>query len=227
MYTLIPTGIFNFNEYARMFDLSSEDLSKSILSYPSSVTSFNAEASERGHQITSADHFYLDEKDATQQRAEQLFERQKRKLLSNRDYFLQHDINPDQLLIKWKNTIDHFIEDYQQGYRNGRYIKVASSPFPFEAHQFDIALCSALCFYEENNGHLSEADILRELLRVSKEVRIFPLLNEEGEVDEIWGPVMLYLQNNHFGQEVKAISFDEHNEENAMLRIWATECMVT
>ena len=52
---------------------------------------------------------------------------------------------------------------------------------PFSDRSFDLALCSHLLFlYTENLSYDFHAAALREMLRVAREVRIFPILDMNG-----------------------------------------------
>ncbi|OJY02973.1 MAG: hypothetical protein BGO90_02450 [Legionella sp. 40-6] len=64
------------------------------------------------------------------------------------------------------------------------------------------------------------------MARVAREVRIFPLIDKEGQTSELLGPVLLQLQKEQFGVEVREIDYHLHQAENAMLRIWAQKCDV-
>ena len=226
MYSLLPSGIYNFKQYAHMFNLSKEDLSTSILSYPSSISSFNAEAAIQGFQVTSADSFFNSNPDIVATQATRILEQTKCDIQDLLQEKVVSGISQEKYITGLEATVNLFLQDFPDGLDSKRYIPVSHSPFPFHDHEFDIALCCAFCFSNKDESRLSPGEILKELLRVSKEVRIFPLLNQKGEVNDMWGPVMHYLQNNHFGQEVKAVEFEDNNEDNAMLRVWSTECMV-
>lgn len=87
---------------------------------------------------------------------------------------------------------------------------------PFADHQFDLALCS------DN----SSVALIDELCRVATEVRVFPLLDEQGKLAETLGLAMVDLQQKNFGLEIRQVSYHQLKGSNAMLRIWAKECSV-
>jgi ubiquinone/menaquinone biosynthesis C-methylase UbiE len=74
-------------------------------------------------------------------------------------------------------AMEEFLSDYPQGLEQGRYVQGELPLLAFADKEFDLAVCSHLLFlYSE---HLSEdfhMASIRELSRVAKEVRIFPLL---------------------------------------------------
>lgn len=126
----------------------------------------------------------------------------------------------------WDKRAKQFIDDYTDGLQQGRYLAVEYGQLPFESHQFDLALCSDLVFRADASDKLTTDLIISELCRVAKEVRIFPLLDAQGEVAQDLGPLMLQLQHHNFGLEVKEVAYEQLKDGNAMLRIWATECKV-
>jgi len=74
-----------------------------------------------------------------------------------------------------------FLEDYDLGKIQGRYVDAELPAIALPAKSFDLAVCSHFLFlYTE---HLSEAfhrSAILELGRVAREVRIFPLLALDG-----------------------------------------------
>src|SRR3712207_1736049 len=76
MFTLdqvVPWGR-SFDEYCRMFDLTKDDLSRSIIGCGDGPASFNAEASRRGTHVISCDPLYRFEKPQIEERIAATFE---------------------------------------------------------------------------------------------------------------------------------------------------------
>jgi methyltransferase family protein len=73
-------------------------------------------------------------------------------------------------------AIEKFLDDYDEGKRQGRYVAAKLPIIPFPDKSFDLAVCSHFLFlYAE---HLSEAfhhSAIQELCRVAREVRVFSL----------------------------------------------------
>ncbi|MEM9451077.1 MAG: hypothetical protein AAGA75_21425 [Cyanobacteria bacterium P01_E01_bin.6] len=68
------------------------------------------------------------------------------------------------------------MEDYDQGLREGRYCVGELPHLSFADSQFDLALCSHFLFlYSAHLDYAFHRNAVFELLRVSREVRIFPL----------------------------------------------------
>lgn len=98
---------------------------------------------------------------------------------------------------------------------------------PYADFAFDFALCSHYLFRDldeqSTDVHLQ---VIRELARVAKEVRVAPLINHEGNPSEFLGPVLLGLQQDNYGVEVRNVDVEPQQNVNAMLRVWAQQCML-
>lgn len=99
---------------------------------------------------------------------------------------------------------------------------------PFADFAFDIALCPDFLFTDAENQsidfHLQQ---ILELARVAKDVRIFPLTNHIGMPSPLLGPVLLCLQQDNYGVEIRDVTTAKHPKGNAMLRVWAQQCHVS
>lgn len=99
---------------------------------------------------------------------------------------------------------------------------------PFADFTFDLALCPDYLFSDEDHQdvdfHLQQ---IFELARVAKEVRIFPLSNHERLPSPLLGPVLLGLQQENYGIEVRDVNSLSQPKGDAMLRVWAQLCHVS
>jgi hypothetical protein len=78
-------------------------------------------------------------------------------------------------------AMQEFLPDYEQGTLEGRYLAAELPSLPFADDSFDVALCSHLLFLysaqlDQTFHHLA----IREMCRVSCEVRVFPLPTLDG-----------------------------------------------
>jgi len=74
-----------------------------------------------------------------------------------------------------------FIADFEEGKAQKRYLAAELPHLPFENNTFDLCLCAHFLFLY--SVHLSlgfHIEAITEMLRVSNEVRIFPLLALDG-----------------------------------------------
>ena len=78
-----------------------------------------------------------------------------------------------------------FLADFEDGKAQGRYVPAALPHLPFADGAFDLALCSFLFFLRPERHSISfHVDGLSELVRVAREVRVFPILQVDGRLPE-------------------------------------------
>lgn len=98
---------------------------------------------------------------------------------------------------------------------------------PFTDFTFDLALCPHYLFADEDSLRVDRhLQLIFELARVAKEVRIYPLINN-GLPSKLLGPVLLGLQQENYGVEVRDVTSSLQPNGNAMLRVWAQQCHVS
>ena len=85
---------------------------------------------------------------------------------------------------------------------------------------FDLALCSYFFFlYSDQFDEEFHAKALVELVRVAKEVRIFPLLTLKGIRSKYVEPLMLDLQEQGCDAEIQEVQYELQRGGNEMLVI--------
>src|SRR5262249_40744352 len=186
MFTLdqvVPWGR-SFEEYRCMFALSQADLQLRILGCADGPASFNAEATRRGTQVVSCDPLYRLEstqiRDRIAETCDQVLEQTRRNL---QEFVWETIRSVDELSRLRMGAMQAFLDDYESGKQQGRYIDAELPTLPFPDRSFDLALCSHFLFLY--TGHLPEAfhrTAILELCRVAQEVRVFPLLDLGGRV---------------------------------------------
>jgi len=133
----------------------------------------------------------------------------------------------EHLVWERKKGMEKFINDYELGLEEGRYVPATDVGLPFKDFQFEYALSSHYLFAGlENQPVELHVAILKELARVAREVRVFPLIDRYGAASEYLGPVLLELQKENYGAEVRDVDYSLQTNGNAMLRIWAQQCSV-
>lgn len=97
---------------------------------------------------------------------------------------------------------------------------------PLEDFSFDFAL-SANYLFAGLAGQTVDTtvQIIRELARVAKDVRIFPLVDRLGLPSSMLGPVLLKLQEENYGVEIRDVAYQLQPLGHAMLRVWAKQCL--
>ncbi|PHQ79629.1 MAG: hypothetical protein COB66_06480 [Coxiella sp. (in: Bacteria)] len=226
-HEVIPGWIHGLEEYEQMFDLKPEDFKKSILDFPGSISSFNAEVHAEAKHVVSGDAIYAKDMTEMQAYADKLFALNSEYLTQHADDLLQKGKDGLEFVFEmWQRNQARFLEDYAAAKGQGRYERVLMPNLPYETHQFQLALCSDYVFNGHAHNDCRPEQVVLELCRVAEEVRIFPLLTETGDISEWLGPIMLELQNNNYGVEVRQVSFENLKGGNAMMRAWAVECTV-
>jgi hypothetical protein len=184
--TIVPWGR-NFDEYRAMFALAAEDLQGLMLGCGDGPASFNAEATASGHQVISVDPIYVHTAAEIEARIVATFDAVISQMRTHRDHYVWERFpDPDVLGETRQGAMRRFLADYETGKGDGRYIPASLPKLPFSDASFDLALCSHLLFlYSEHLPLAAHIAAARELLRVAREVRIFPLLTRlihEGRV---------------------------------------------
>ncbi len=175
---VVPWGR-NYDEYVRMFDLNENELKLKILGCGDGPASFNCECNKRAGNVISIDPIYNLSKEEIQGRIAATYHDVLTQTEKNRDKFRWDIIKSiDELGRKRMNAMQLFLEDYLQGKKDKRYIPASLPDLPFPDNEFDLSLCSHFLFlYTDNLSYVFHVDAIKEMLRVSKEVRIFPLLD--------------------------------------------------
>ncbi len=204
-----------------MFSLSSENLSQRILGCGDGPASFNAVASRKGHSVVSADPIYrfsVEEiKSRLDETAESIAEQMKR---NAREFVWTHFRSVDDLVETRMNAMGGFLEDFSEGLDSGRYVDAALPALPFENQSFDIALCSHFLFlYSEQHDLRFHLESIVELLRVSREVRIFPLLELGSVPSRHIEPAIGELEQRGYKVERIRVPYEFQKNGNEMLRV--------
>ena len=85
--------------------------------------------------------------------------------------------DPDDLGRRRLDAMHRFLDDFERGVREGRYVVASLPNLPFADGEFRLALVSHLLFlYSEQLDEAAHVASVVELLRVAEEVRLFPLV---------------------------------------------------
>lgn len=204
-----------------MFSLSPENLSQRILGCGDGPASFNAVASRNGYSVVSADPIYrfsVEEiKNRIDETAESIAEQMKR---NAREFVWTNFRSVDDLIETRMNAMRKFLGDFLEGLKSGRYVDAALPALPFENQSFDIALCSHFLFlYSKQYDLRFHMESIVELLRVSREVRIFPLLELGSMPSRHIESVIGELERRGYGVERIRVPYEFQENGNEMLRV--------
>jgi hypothetical protein len=223
MFTLdqvVPWGR-SFAEYQRMFALTECDLRLSILGCGDGPASFNAEASRRGARVISSDPLYgwdaADIRDRIARTFDQILDQTRR----NADKFVWDSIQSvEQLGQVRMAAMEAFLDDFDRGKVEGRYVPAALPILPFADTSFDLALCSHFLFlYSGQLGEAFHLSAIREMCRVAAEVRIFPLLALGGGMSPHVDRSVDELCASGFDVSINDVPYEFQRGGHQMLRI--------
>jgi hypothetical protein len=217
---VVPWGR-SFEEYRRMFALAESDLSGRILGCADGPASFNAEATARGHRVTSCDPIYQFSRLEIQNRIRDTYSTIMDQTRANAGEFVWDTIRSidelGQVRMKAMNT---FLADYDAGRYDNRYVAAQLPILPFENFQFDLAICSHFLFlYSKQLDVAFHRDAVRELSRVAREIRIFPLVALGGSPSEHVGAAVSVAQELGCVTELVPVPYEFQKGANRMLRI--------
>lgn len=181
--SVVPWGR-NLEEYKNIFSLTEIDLNKTILGCGDGPASFNAELTACGGNIVSIDPIYQFNALSLQSRIEEIYDEIMPQMHINQDKYVWESIPSVKDLGRIRmQAMDTFLADYELGKESGRYVFASLPELGFKDKQFDLALCSHYLFlyseYVSLDQHIAS---IKELCRVAREVRIYPLLSLNGEV---------------------------------------------
>ena len=215
---VVPWGR-SYDEYCLMFSLSADDLTGRVLGCADGPASFNAELTNRGGHICSADPLYAFERDDIQQRIDVCFDDVVAQVEQNQNQFLWDTIQSvEELACIRRSAMKEFLAHYQFGSQG--YVNASLPNLPFDDGEFDLALCSHFLFlYSELiDTELHVASIL-ELCRVASEVRVFPLLDLTATRSSKVEDVQYQLERLGKRVSIEQVDYEFQKGGNEMLRI--------
>jgi hypothetical protein len=208
-------------EYQLMFDLSAQDLNSKILGCGDGPASFNAEMTNLGHSVVSIDPIYQFSAEQIEQRVRATYEPVISQVKQNPSrYIWRHFQNADELGEARLGAMDKFLLDYEAGKVAGRYLHQSLPSLEFADRQFDLCVCSHLLFlYSEQLSLDFHVASIHELLRIAKEVRIFPLLKLDCEPSPYLKVVIEKLSTQGYDVQLKTVDYEFQKGGNQMLSI--------
>ncbi|NET05832.1 MAG: SAM-dependent methyltransferase [Symploca sp. SIO2B6] len=217
---VVPWGR-TLEEYRLMFDLSEADLRAKILGCGDGPASFNAEMTKKGYSVVSIDPIYQFSAEQIRQRVQDTYEPIISQLKQNAEHYTWNKFcDADQLGQARIVTMDNFLLDYETGKNEGRYLFQSLPNLELVNNQFELGLCSHLLFlYSEQLSLEFHMASIHELLRISPEVRIFPLLKLNGELSPYVDAVIQELSSQGFKVQIKTVAYELQKGGNQMLKV--------
>ena len=188
--SVVPWGR-NIDEYFSMFNLSDKDKELRIAGFGDGPASFNYEATERGFHITSFDPIYQFSKDEINQRISEVRDIVMRQMAENKDNYVWENIrNLEELEEDRMSAMNKFLADFERGLAEKRYVyHELPNRLNYDDGSFDLGISSHFLLMYTALGYDLHIKAIDEILRVCKEVRIFPLVdldsNPSGMISDV------------------------------------------
>lgn len=205
---VVPWGR-SFDEYRAMFALSEDDLHGRILGCGDGPASFNAEATERGCNVTSCDPVFQFPAEAIRRRIDAVYPEIMAKVKEGADNYIWDSLGSVEKLGEVRMAaMSRFLSDFDAGYRQGRYVSASLPSLPFPDASFDLALCSHYLFlYSDHVDEAAHLASMRELCRVASEVRVFPVISLDGTPSKHLDALMTALSEDGIDVSLQPVSY--------------------
>jgi len=216
---VVPWGR-NLKEYQDMFNLSKNDLDKNIISFGDGPASFNSELNSLGKKCTSIDLIYQFSETELKERFKVVKNQIMKQVRNNRNNFTWKNINnPDELENLRTNTMSNFLKDFSKGKDEGRYIYHSlPEKLNFKKQTFNLGLSSHFLLLYPKLGIDFHIKSINEMLRLCKEIRIFPILNLNAEESEMLNDVIEYFEKEYL-VKIEEVKYEFQKGGNEMLII--------
>ncbi|MCD4843526.1 MAG: class I SAM-dependent methyltransferase [Methanosarcinales archaeon] len=217
---IVPWGR-SFDEYIKMFSLMPDDLNLKILDCGGGPSGFNAEMTRQGKKVISIDPIYNLSSDDIEIGINETYDDVINQTRLNADKFIWQNISSVEELGRIRMAaMKQFLDDFEQGKIEGRYIYTELPSLPFTDKEFDIALSSHFLFLYSSNLSLDfHRKAINEMVRVAREIRIFPLVN----VNTIPSPYVEHIKNElvkkGYKVTIEKVDYEFQKGGNEILRI--------
>ncbi len=220
---VVPFGR-SLPEYIRMFNLDEMDLNRRILGVGDGPASFNASLSQLGKTVTSVDPVYQFAGTEIRQRFDAVVDNIIDQIKATPDDWVwTYHTSPDELRQRRLEAIETFLADYERGKTQGRYVVGELPQLPWSGQTFDLALCSHFLFlYSDHLDYEFHRRSLWEMLRISSEVRIFPLLTLNLQPSPYLAAIVKEFTTSAFTVEIETVPYELQRGGNQMLKICKT-----
>ena len=216
---VVPWGR-TLNEYRQMFQLDDECISKKIADFGGGPASFNCEANQFGYSVTSFDPIYQFSKEALEQRIEEVRVTVMQQMRENMDNYVWTNIKSLEELENIRmSAMRLFLTDYQKGLQEKRYIyHELPEKLPCMDDTFDLGLSSHFLLMYTSLGFDFHIKAMTEMLRVCKEIRIFPIVDLDANKTELIKNVIEYFQED-YKVEIRETAYEFQKGGNKLLVI--------
>ena len=217
---IVPWGR-RLSEYQAFFALDELASGAPILDAGGGPSSFAAEAHKAGVRVVAADPIYALRGDGIRHRFELTAEAMRTGMRRAAYRFNWSHYGSEEAIHKLRReALELFLEDFEDGKAEGRYVPASLPSLPFENGSFRLALVSHLLFlYGDDLDFGFHLASIRELLRVASEVRVFPLVNLDGLPSSHLPGIVQALRAEGAAAELIDVPFEFQRGAIRMLRV--------
>ena len=217
--SVVPWGR-NIQEYREMFLLTDDDMKKRIAGFGDGPASFNYQATCTRSKVVSFDPIYQFSKAELESRICEVRENVLKQMSENMENYVWDKITTLQQLEEIRmSAMQMFLDDYERGRQESRYIyHELPDRLPFPDSSFDIGLSSHFLLMYTALGYDFHIAAMTEMLRVCKEVRIFPLCDLDSHASEMIEDVIAYFRNS-YDVQIWTTSYEFQKGANQLLII--------
>lgn len=217
--SVVPWGR-NAEEYRLMFRLGDEDLPKKIAGFGDGPACFNYEITQKGGSVVSFDPIYRFSKEDIEKRIEEVRVVVMEQMRENKDnYVWTHIKSLDDLENTRMSAMKKFLGDYEKGKREGRYVyHQLPDRLPYEDSCFDIGLSSHFLLMYTDLGYDFHIAAMTEMLRVCREIRIFPIVDLDANKTGLINDVIDYFKKG-YRVEIVDTEYEFQKGDNKLLII--------
>ena len=220
LQSIVPWGR-TLDEYRAMFLLSKHDLQQKILGCGDGPASFNFEARALGTDVISIDPTYAFIREELAQRIEEITDEVISQVEKNKEGFVWKNIRDIDDLYKTRmGAMEQFLDDYEEGKSRGYYQLQMLPKLSFRDKEFDLALSSHFLFlYSKHLDYEFHLKSILEMLRVAKEVRIFPILTLKNERSLYIDDIIKDLERLGYLPKIVQTNYEFQKGANKMLQV--------
>ena len=217
---VVPLGR-TFTEYKNMFNLNKADLNKKILDCGGGPSSFNYEMKMQNHEVITIDPLYQFSKEDIEKRIDETFGDVIAQAKTNKDDFVWKTIKTVEELAETRmSAMKTFLNDFEAGKKEKRYINAELPHLPFKDCEFDLALSSHFLFLYSDvlslDFHISAID---EMLRIADEVRIFPLLDLSTDKSRHVEEIIKIFKEKEVLVSIETVDYEFQKGGNQLMKI--------
>ncbi|MBW4645724.1 MAG: SAM-dependent methyltransferase [Goleter apudmare HA4340-LM2] len=217
---VVPFGR-SMDEYIKMFSLTDADLNKKIIGIGDGPASFNAEMTRQDKSVVSIDPLYQFSADEILQRFNAVVDTIINQVKATpQDWVWTYHQSPDDLQRNRVKVIEEFLGDYNHSKNSDRYITGELPQLSYQNQEFDLALCSHLLFlYSDHLDYEFHLKSIGEMLRIAKEIRIFPLLTLMLKPSQHLDEIVKYYTAKGYMVDITNVEYELQRGGNQMLKI--------